>query len=53
MADKSLGVKLVIVSLLEQSLNQQISHFRSFHLHAKFVVMKILVHLRVNLTQPY
>jgi len=35
MADKSLGVKLVIVSLLEQSLNQQISHFRSFHFTRK------------------
>jgi len=31
MADKSLRGKLVIVSLLEHNLNQQISHFRSFH----------------------
>jgi len=31
MADKSLRVKLVIVSLLEHNLNQQISHFRSFN----------------------
>ena len=30
MTDKSLRVKLVIVSLLEHNLNQQISHFRSF-----------------------
>jgi len=30
MTDKSLRVKLVIVSLLENNLNQQISHFRSF-----------------------
>jgi len=31
MADKSLHVKRVIVSLLEHNLNQQISHFRSFN----------------------
>jgi len=31
MADRSLRVKLVIVNLLEHSLNQQISHFRSFN----------------------
>jgi len=31
MADKSLRVKLVIVSLLEHNLNQQISLFRSFN----------------------
>jgi len=31
MSDKSLGVKLVIASLLEHNLNQQISHFRSFN----------------------
>jgi len=31
MADKSLRVKLVIASLLEHNLNQQISHFRSFN----------------------
>ena len=30
-ADKSLRVKFVIVSLLEYTLNQQISHFRSFN----------------------
>ena len=30
MADKSLRVKLVIVSLLEHTLNQGISHFSSF-----------------------
>jgi len=29
--DKSLRVKLVIVSLLEHNLNQRISHFRSFN----------------------
>jgi len=31
MTDKSLRVKLVIVSLLEHNLNQRISHFRSFN----------------------
>jgi len=31
MTDKSLHVKLVIVSLLEHNLNQRISHFRSFN----------------------
>jgi len=31
MADKSHSVKLVIVSLLEHNLNQQMSHFRSFN----------------------
>ena len=31
MTDKSLRVKLVIVSLLEHTLNQQISHFRSIY----------------------
>ena len=31
MKDKSLRVKLVIVNLLEHSLNQQISHFRSLN----------------------
>jgi len=31
MADKSFRVKLVIVSLLEHNLNQQISRFRSFN----------------------
>jgi len=31
MTDKSLRVELVIVSLLEHNLNQQISHFRSFN----------------------
>jgi len=50
MTDKSLPVKL-IASLLEHNLNQRISHFRS--LHAKLTLMKVLVHLRLNLTQPY
>jgi len=31
MADKSLRVKLVIVSLLEHNVNQQITHFRSLN----------------------
>jgi len=31
MTDKSLRVKLVIVSLLEHNLNQQISQLRSFN----------------------
>jgi len=35
MKDKSLRVKLVIVNLLEHSLNQQISHFRSFNFSYK------------------
>jgi len=30
MTDKSLRIKLVIVSLLGHNLNQQISHFRTF-----------------------
>jgi len=31
MTDKSLRVKLVVVSLLEHNFNQRISHFRSFN----------------------
>jgi len=31
MTDKSLRVKLIMASLLEHNLNQQISHFRSFN----------------------
>jgi len=31
MTDKSLRVKLVIASLLEHNLNEQISYFRSFN----------------------
>jgi len=31
MMDKSFRIKLVIVSLLEHNLKQQISHFRSFN----------------------
>jgi len=31
MTDKSLRVKLVIASLLEHNLNQEISYFRSFN----------------------
>jgi len=31
MTDKSLRVKLAIVSLLEHNLNQRISHFLSFN----------------------
>jgi len=31
MMDKSLRVKLVIVSLLEHTLNQRISHFHAFN----------------------
>jgi len=55
MADKSLRVKLFILSLLEHNSNQPISHFCSFNsrLHAKFAVTKILIHLRLTLTQPY
>ena len=51
MTDKSLFVELVIASLLEHNLNQQISHFRSFNSTRK--VNTVLVHLRVNLTWPY
>jgi len=35
MTDKSLRVELVIVSLLEHNLNQQISHFPSFNFTRK------------------
>jgi len=35
MKDKSLRVKLVIVSLLEHNLNQRISHLRSFNSTSK------------------
>jgi len=39
MMDKSLRVKLVIVSLLEHNLSQRISHFRSFNsIHAKLTL---------------
>jgi len=31
MKDKSLHVKVAIISLLEHNLNQRISHFRSFN----------------------
>jgi len=31
MTDRSLRVKLIIASLLEHNLNQQISHFRFFN----------------------
>jgi len=53
MTDKSLRVKVVIVNLLEHSLNQQISHFRSFNSTRKANIDESLVHLRLNLTQPY
>jgi len=55
MTDKSLGVKIVITSFLEHNLNQQIStsHFRSFNSTRKVTSMKVLVHLRLNLTHPY
>jgi len=52
MMDK-LRVKLVIVSLVEHNLSQRISHFRSFNsIHAKLTLTKVLVHLRLHLTQP-
>ena len=53
--DKSLCVKLVITSLVEHNLNQQISisHFRFFNSTCKVTSMKVLVHLRLSLTQPY
>jgi len=50
MADKSLPVKLVIVSLLEHNLNQRISQFRFLTLHTKLTLTTVLVHLRLNLT---
>jgi len=53
MKDKSLHVKLVMVSLLEHNLNQRISHFRSFNSTRKVHIDESLAHLRVNLTQPY
>ena len=55
MMDKPLCVKCVIVSLLECTLNQQISlfRFRSFNSHAKLTLTKGLFHLRLNPTQPY
>jgi len=49
--DKSLRVKLVIVGLLEHNLTQRISHFRSFNSRRKLTLTKVLVHLRLNLTQ--
>jgi len=52
MTDKSLCVELVIASLLEHNLNQQISHFRSFNSTRK-ANLKVLVHIRSNLSQPY
>jgi len=53
--DKSIRFKFFIVSLLEHNLNQQISLFIIFVLltpHAKSTLTKVLVHLRLNLTQP-
>jgi len=50
MTDKSLRVKLVIVSVPEHNLNQRISHFRSFNSTRKVNTDDILVHLRLNLT---
>jgi len=44
------------VSLLEHNLNQQISLFIIFvllTLHATSALTKVLVHLRLNLTQPW
>jgi len=38
MTDKSPRVKLVIKNLLEHSLNQQISHFRSFNSARKAII---------------
>jgi len=53
MTDISLRVKLASVSLLEHNLNQQISHLVVLTLHVKFALTKILVRIRLNLTQPY
>jgi len=53
MTDKSLRVKPVIMSSLEHNFNQQISHFRSFNSTRKANIDESLVHLRLNLTQPY
>jgi len=49
MTDKSLRVKLVIVSLLEHNLNQRISHFRSFN----STYNKSFGSFTLKLTQPY
>jgi len=38
MTDKSLRIKLVIASLLEHNLNQQISHFHSFNSTRKAII---------------
>jgi len=53
MTEKSLRVKPVIVSSLEHNFNQQISHFRYFNSTRKGSIDESLVHLRLNLTQPY
>jgi len=55
MTDKSLRIKLVMVSFLEHNLSQQISlfNFRSFNSTRKVSIAKVLIHLRLNLTQPY
>jgi len=52
MTNKSLRVKLVIVSLLEHNLNQRISHFRSFNSTRKVNTDEILVPLRLNIALP-
>ena len=52
MTDKSLRVKLVIVSLLEHNLNQRISRFRSFNSTRKVNIVEILVPLRLNIALP-
>jgi len=53
MTDKSLHVELVIVSLLEHNLNQQISHLRSFNSTRKVTIDKSFGSSTLNLTQPY
>jgi len=53
MTDKSLRVKLVIVSLLEHNLNQQIPHFRSFNSTRKVNIGESFVSSALNLTQPH
>jgi len=51
----ALRFKLVIVSLLERNLNQQISLliFMLLILHAQLTLTKNLFYLHLSLTQPY
>jgi len=50
MKDRSLHFKPVKVSLLEDNLNQRISHFRSFNSTRKVNINESFFHIRLNLT---